>query len=357
LVGSGPTGERPSPDKGRSSPPATPSANGEARAERTPITQRLRSQIVLGLLLGFTVIILLVAFADVARLRENLARFRWDYLPLVIGLTLLNYALRFAKWEFYLGQIGAKVERLDSAAIFASGFTMVLTPGKVGEFLKSYLLAQVSDTPMSQSAPVVVAERLTDGMAMVLLATAGLIVYRLGREVIFIVALLLLALVIIVEYRPLALRLLRWGQRLPLISRLARELDNLYESAYALLTPRNLLWAVILGFLSWGSECVAFYLVLVGLGFPGTPSLLLQASFIFASSAILGAVSFVPGGLGVTDASLAGLTLLLTGASRSLSVAASLLIRLSTLWFGATLGLVALFLFRKRFFERPGYES
>lgn len=322
-----------------------------------PIIERLRSQIALGLLLGFTVIVLLVAFADVTRLRENLARFRWDYLPLVIGLTLLNYALRFAKWEFYLRQIGAKVERLDSAAIFASGFTMVLTPGKIGEFLKSYLLAQVSDTPMSQSAPVVVAERLTDGMAMVLLATAGLVVYRLGQEVIFIVALLLLVLVVVVEYRPLALRLLRWGQGLPLISRLARELDNLYESAYALLTPRNLLWAVILSTLAWGSECVAFYLVLAGLGFPETPSLLLQASFIFASSAILGAVSLVPGGLGVADATLAGLTLFLTGASRSLSVAASLLIRLSTLWFGATLGLVALFLFRKRFFQGLGYES
>ncbi len=356
MVGSGPTGKRPSPDEERSSPPAAPSTNREGRSERT-IRQGLRSQIALGLLLGFTVIILLVAFADVGRLRENLARFRWEYLPLVIGLTLFNYALRFAKWEFYLRQIGAKVERLDSAAIFASGFTMVLTPGKVGEFLKSYLLAQVSDTPISQSAPVVVAERLTDGMAMVLLATAGLIVYRLGQEVIFVVALLLLALVVMVEYRPLALLLLRWGQGLPLISRLARELDNLYESTYALLTPRNLLWAVLLGFLSWGSECVAFYLVLAGLGLPETPSLLLQASFIFASSAILGAVSFVPGGLGVADASLAGLTLFLTGASRSLSVAASLLIRLSTLWFGATLGLVALFLFRKRFFEGLGYES
>ncbi len=340
----------------RNALPASPSPDGEALSERS-IKQRLRSQIALGLLLGLTVITLLVAFADVASLRENLARFRWDYLPLVIGLTLLNYALRFVKWEFYLGQIGAKVERLDSAAIFASGFTMVLTPGKIGEFLKSYLLAQVSDTPMSQSAPVVMAERLTDGMAMVLLATAGLIVYRLGREVIFIVAFLLLALVVVVEYRPLALRLLRWGQGLPLISRLARELDNLYESAYALLTPRNLLWAVVLSFLSWGSECVAFYLVLTGLGFLGTPSLLLQASFIFASSAILGAVSFVPGGLGVADASLAGLTLLLTGASRSLSVAASLLIRLSTLWFGASLGLVALFLFRKRFFKGPGHEN
>lgn len=357
MVGNSPTGEQPSPDEGRSSPPAAPSTNRETSPERKPVIQRLRSQIVLGLLLGFTVIVLLVAFADVTRLKENLARFRWDYLPLIIGLTLLSYAFRFAKWEFYLRQIGAKVKRMDSAAIFASGFTMVLTPGKVGEFFKSYLLAQVSDTPMSQSAPIVVAERLTDGMAMVLLATAGLILYRLGREVIFIVALLLLALVVVVEYRPLALRLLRWGQRLPLISRFARELDNLYESAYTLLVPRNLLWAVTLGFLSWGSECMAFYLVLTGLGFPGTPSLLLQASFIFASSAILGAVSFIPGGLGVADASLAGLTLILTGASRSLSVAASLLIRFSTLWFGATLGLVALFLFRKRFFEGLGYES
>ena len=314
----------------------------------------LRGKIALSFLLGLAIIIALAIYADLSRLGSTLARFRWGYLPLVLGLTLLNYAFRFLKWEFYLRQVGIEVRKVESAAIFASGLTMVMTPGKVGEFLKSYLLKQVSGAPMSLSAPIVAAERLTDGLAMVVLATMGLMIYPFGRPIIMAVAALLLTLVALIQFRPLALHLLRWGRKLPLLSRLAKELDTLYESAYTLLTPRNLAVAIALSVVSWGGECVAFYLILVGLGLPGLPSLLLRAAFIFGSSAVMGAISFLPGGLGVADASLAGLTLLLTGVERSTAVAASLLIRLSTLWFGATLGLAVLFIFRRHFFSSGG---
>ncbi len=310
----------------------------------------IRGKLALSFLLGLAIIIALAIYADLSRLGSTLSRFRWSHLPLILGLTLFNYAFRFLKWEFYLRQVGIGVKKVESAAIFASGLAMVMTPGKVGELLKSYLLKQVSGASMSLSAPIIVAERLTDGLAMVVLATMGLLLYPFGRPIIVAVAALLLTLVALVQFRPLALRLLRWGQRLPLLSRLARELNTLYESAYTLMTPRNLLVALALSVVSWGGECIAFYLILVGLGLPGHPSLLLRAAFIFGSSAVMGAISFLPGGLGVADASLAGLTLLLTQVERSTAIAASLLIRLCTLWFGATLGLAVLFVFRRRFF-------
>ena len=64
----------------------------------------------------------------------------------------------------------------------------------------------------------------------------------------------------------------------------------------------------------------------------------------------MGAVSALPGGLGAADASIGGLLIILLDLSKEMSVAATLLIRLCTLWFGVGIGLVALFLYRKRFF-------
>jgi uncharacterized membrane protein YbhN (UPF0104 family) len=96
---------------------------------------------------------------------------------------------------------------------------------------------------------------------------------------------------------------------------------------------------------------VAFFLVLVGLGLPADATLLLQATFILAMATLVGSISMLPGGLGAADASVAGLLLLLVQAapmSQPVAVAATLLIRFGTLWFGVLLGVAALLLFGRR---------
>lgn len=345
----------------------------------------LKNKFLFFLIFGLAIVAALAIYADLSRMMAALARFRWKVLPLALGLTLFNYALRWVKWDYYVSQIGAaavtsspastrelrtggrdlgalhssqmnsgareragQVSKADSLIIFVSGFTMVLTPGRVGELLKSYLLKQADDIPISRSAPIVLAERLTDLLAMILLASAGLVAYRYGWQVMALVLVSMMAFVALVQIRPLALGLLSWGEGLPLIARFIQPLHQFYESSYQLLSLKNLLIAVGLSLISWGGECAALYVILVGLGFAATPTLLLQASFAFASSSVLGAISFLPGGLGVTDASLTGL-LLLMEIAKDMAVAATLLIRLCTLWFGVSLGLATLFAFRKRF--------
>ncbi len=44
---------------------------------------------------------------------------------------------------------------------------MTISPGKLGEVLKSVFVRQVSGAPIARTAPAVVAERATDGTGMV----------------------------------------------------------------------------------------------------------------------------------------------------------------------------------------------
>jgi len=74
---------------------------------------------------------------------------------------------------------------------------------------------------------------------------------------------------------------------------------------------------------------------------------LLSSTFVFSFSSLAGAISMIPGGLGVAELSFAGL-LMLAGISRGIAAGATVIIRFCTLWFGVLVGLITLFLTRNR---------
>jgi len=303
---------------------------------------------VLSLLLGLVVVTALSFVGDAPRVVAAARRFAWGYVPIILALTAFNYVLRGVKWQYYLRLIGVPISKGDGRAIFACGLSMAMTPGKVGELLKAWLLRSRAGVPIAVSAPVILAERLTDGVAMLILASAGLLLYRHGWQVLALIALAAVAAVVVAQSRPLALRILASLERVPVLSGKAHHLRAFYESAYVLLAWRPLLTALAIGVVSWSGECVAFFLVLVGLGFAPDPGLLIRAAFVLATSTLVGSASLLPGGLGAAEASSAGLLRLVLPISGPKAVVATLLIRFCTLWFGVLVGVVSLLLFRKR---------
>lgn len=225
---------------------------------------------------------------------------------------------------------------------------MSVTPGKIGEVFKSYLLKQLNRTPITASAPIVLMERLTDGIAMLLLMGVGLTLYPPARPLFFVLVGFTVTGILLVQYRWLCEQILTRIAVLPLGSRLAPRLTTIYESIHQLLGWRILLLTTIISVVSWGCECVAFYFVLVGLGVAGTWLLLLQATFIFAASTLFGLVSLLPGGLGTSEVTSAGLLVTLVGMGVAAATAATILIRFATLWFGVGLGIIALTWFVRR---------
>ena len=316
----------------------------------------LRGKLILGLILGLLVVAGLSIVADFTKMLEVLRRFEWGLLPFILMFTLFNYVLRFFKWDVYLRLIGATgVAKKDSLMMFLSGMAMAMTPGKVGEVLKSYLLKQVRGTPIAASAPIVMAERLTDGLAMLVLAAAGLVLFDYGRPVLVGIALFVAAFLFVFQNRPLADRLLGVGERLPFLASRIHHFHAFYESSYELFRLPNLLFGVTVGVVSWSGEVAAFVLVMMGLGMPFSISLVVLCAFILSASTLIGSVTLLPGGLGTTDASITGMLLFLVPVALAgqtitadTAIAATLLIRFATLWFGVGIGLIALTITQRR---------
>lgn len=311
------------------------------------LRRRLLWSLLFGVLVGFG----LALYGDLSQLGARLTHFRWSFVPFILALTLLNYGLRFVKWQYYLGVIGSHLPLRASLGIFIAGLAMAMTPGKAGELLKSYLLKQENGTPVAVSAPLVLAERLTDGLAMFLLAAMGMFAFRHEGVLFWLTAGIALGMVGFVLLSR-SRRLFAWGvhlwARLPWLGRYAPHLAQAYDSTYDLLALPNLALAVGLGLISWGGECLALHLTLVALGLPTSFDLFLAATFTLAVSTLIGAISFLPGGLGATDITLAGLLERLLGISADLAVVATLIIRFATLWFGVGIGLIVLFRLLRR---------
>jgi uncharacterized protein (TIRG00374 family) len=300
----------------------------------------LRRRLIAGLALGFIVILVLALLGDIQQVGDHLTEFTWYLAPIILVCTLFNYTLRFIKWHFYLIQIGVRdLHWRESARLFIAGFPLAVTPGKIGEALKGVWLNKVAGSPTARGITVVLAERISDGFAVLALSSLGVIAYPRYWPAFAIVLGALLVGVLLSQIRPLALALLDFVERLPLVNRIAHHLREFYEGTYTLFRPRATLFAVSLGTVAWFGEGVGMYLVLLGLGVPGGIETFSLAVFVLSFSTVVGAITALPGGLVAVEASIAGMLGLLMNLPTSTAVAATLLIRFATLWFGVTLGL------------------
>lgn len=314
-------------------------------------SSQLKRRLLAGIGLAVLVFMGLLFYGDVKKISQLLTDFEWRLIPLVFGLTVINYALRGVRFHYYLRQIGVtNISLWTSLRVFIGGFALTLTPGKVGELVRIFWLKNIADADPARVAPSIIVDRIVDGLAMAILATLGILAYPQLWPVVASIMAILLAGVIIVQIRPLALWFIAQGERLPLVSKIAHHLHSLYESAYTLLRLKNLLIGLVIGLLAWTAEGIAFYFVLVGLGVPPTFDLILLAVFTLAVGSLVGGASSLPGGLGATEVSMTGILQAVVGLSSQVAATATLMIRFFTLWSGVGLGMLIVLIWRKMLF-------
>jgi uncharacterized protein (TIRG00374 family) len=313
--------------------------------------KRYRNKIIIGLALGFGVLAATLLFSDVGKLAEQAVTFPWPLMVPVLGLRVLNWVLRFVKWHFYLHVVGVpNLRKDDSAAVFVSGFVLALSPGKVAEVLKAAMVKGLTGTPVAQTLPVVAAERLSDGIAVLLLLAVAIGALSADQYwPVVVLALAALALLIgVLQYRALCQWLLDRVAHVPLVRRIAGPLRDFYASSYEIVRWKNLFVAVGLGSAANFLDGVGVYLILVGLGQPATPDTLFMALLVISLSVVVGSLSTLPGGLGAADLSIGVTMRAVVGLDVAAAGLATLLARFVQLWWGVLVGMAVGFVYRNR---------
>src|SRR5690606_19511105 len=228
--------------------------------------------------------------------------------------------------------LGHKVPILRNLEIYLAAFALTLTPGKAGETIRSvYLNPYGVSYPHSIGA--FVSERLLDLVAVGALASLAVSMFPEQRLWMF-AALACISIVILL----LRSRLLSLIGRRAAGSSVVGHAAKLATTVRFLLSGRRVAVAAPLSLMAWMAQGVSLYLIVDALGYELTASTVVA---IYCLSILAGAASFIPGGLGATEAAIV-LLLSAAGVGQTDAITASLISRSLTLWLAVGIGVVAM---------------
>ncbi|MGI9309838.1 MAG: lysylphosphatidylglycerol synthase transmembrane domain-containing protein [Gammaproteobacteria bacterium] len=304
-----------------------------------PVPPKLIRQIVICVVASiafYGVSVVVSGWEDVS---SAVARMGWSGWGIILGLSLVNYLLRFVRWQVYLNHLGCRVPVFYSLSVYLAGFAFTATPGKVGEAVRSVYLKPYSVTYVNSLSAFFV-ERFVDVIAMVLLASLAAFAFEDMRWLVIVTALVVLLVLPLIHSSRVQARIERFRQGLASekLRALGEHVLNLLESSASLLRAGPLYGGLFLGAIAWLAEGYALYVVL---DFLGVEMAITLAAGIYGVSILAGAVSFMPGGLGGTEVVM-GVLLGLSGVEPAIAVSAVLVCRIATLWFAVLVGLMVL---------------
>lgn len=255
------------------------------------------------------------------------------------ALSLLNYFLRFLRWHLMIAKMDHQLPFWKHCLYYISGFALTTTPGKAGEAIRGVYMKQ-HDVAYSKTIAALFAERVSDLISMLLLGCLAFVYFEQYRVYGFIFASVVISTVILVQ-----LPQIRAGLRAKLhklqsdrVRNVAEHALTVFDEAARLLGFKFFTGGVILGVIAWGSEALALALVVHWMG-SDAPATVIYG--IYALAMLVGAASFLPGGLGGAEASMA-LLLVAMGMSHPAATSATVICRATTLWFAVFLGALAL---------------
>lgn len=259
------------------------------------------------------------------------------WLILLCG-SFCNYLVRYLRWRYYLGLMGHHLPDRLHFIYYLAGFALTTTPGKAGEVIRSVLL-RPHGIKYSQSIAAFFTERLLDVLVIALLASFTLIFINGQRGFTIAADVFVIGVILLLRQQriqaKLRLILKRW--RTVRLRKLAWHLLIMLNKARRLLAMRSLLLGNILGITAWVIQGMAFTFLLshfdINLHYT-------QGFGIYAMSLLIGAASFLPGGVGSTELAMY-ILLKAVGVDDVSALTIPLISRLSTLWFAVSLGLLS----------------
>ncbi|MGI9395395.1 MAG: lysylphosphatidylglycerol synthase transmembrane domain-containing protein [Boseongicola sp.] len=256
----------------------------------------------------------------------------------LLGLSLCNYVFRGLRWHLFADRLGLPTSLTSNFRHFLGGFAMTVTPGRVGELVRMRWIRRETGWAFDKTAPLVLIDRAADLSAMAIILAIALAFSSTGIGGGAPVAILAL-LAAYIATRPNLLRGAAdlghrlTGKRLP---RLFARIRRAAKSLQAFHGPSLLMVAGALGVVGWLAEAYAFHLLLAWMN-ADIGLWLAMAIFFFAT--IAGGLTGAPGGLGGAEAAMVGL-LVVNGVAVEIAIPATLIIRVTTLWFAIGIGLL-----------------
>ncbi|MFC1454920.1 lysylphosphatidylglycerol synthase transmembrane domain-containing protein [Candidatus Undinarchaeota archaeon] len=302
------------------------------------------------ILILFSIILLagVIYISDPAQIYAEISGANPTFLFWVLLIPPVNFLFRLTRWKLLLDS-SAKVKISKLAPVFLAGIALSnLTPARVGEAAKALFLKKSERIRFSTSLGSIIWERLFDLIVLIVFAVPffGLLLSRLspnlvlfGQVSIIFVFILILLVVTGMYYEKLGYKMLKFAEKIPILDKFVTEdfVNNFYKNSKQ--RKSVLLLAFVLTIIIWIVDGIVFYFSFKSIGITEFNYWFFIG--IMAFTLLCGVASFLPGGLGSTDAVFVGI-MVLYGVSKGQAAAGMLIGRAWMLGFYYLFGLLSL---------------
>lgn len=293
---------------------------------------KLFKRLLLSIVMAMMAVAGIIIYADAGNIYAAMAQISNSYLLRAGLFAFCIYLGRFFKWYVFLRVLHIRVPIREAGLVFLAGLCMGLTPGKVGEVIKSYLLDKIYNVPFAETSPTILAERLTGVLGCILVCILSLAYTGYSSEYTCYLAVGFALIVIFTGllsvYCGRHVSILDAVCRIKYFGRFRQYVEQFCRSTVKLLGIRIILLGISISAVYWFMECMVFYTLLSGLG-ESIP--LSKAISILTLVSIGGGLTMLPGSVGALEGGLLSI-LLYDGMSAATAGCVVLLHRFYAMW-------------------------
>ena len=283
--------------------------------------------------------VIFIAYSDFQEFSINISQFDFSYLPIILAFVFLGIMIKSLRQQLLYKQIGVFISFKTGILLFISGLSMEATPGGSGELIKSFYLKKKFGYPLAKTFPTVIMERLLDltGIAGILLIV-GLLLDNYNIISLMLILLSTLSLIFVSSKKKKLFNfLLSIIEKIPILKKQASSFSESYQVFGELTSGKIMTKTLGLSFFVWMTDAIMIYFIFMGFNLNFD---IIFSTFSMYSSLLLGVLTMIPAGIGVTEVSFVEI-LRGEGVDTATSTSLVILFRLVTIWFLTVLGFCA----------------
>jgi uncharacterized protein (TIRG00374 family) len=268
---------------------------------------------------------------DGEQFQKALHDFDWIYAPVIALLGIASMVVKSWRFATLLKEVN-EIPRAVAMKAYIAGQSMTLLPGGIAA--RSGLLQQVG-VPVEKSSPAVAMSSMTDQLGFLLCGIVAAFYFEPARKPVMILLGILAFIALILGIEASRTWLVKLVEKLLGRFKMADKWQGFVKNMGESMTWRVIGEGVLNTMVSFALLVFALYLCMKGVGHEVAPLTLLLA---FAIPTMLGRISALPGGFGVTEVGMVGVLDRAPGVSLDHAAVAVLMFRLGTVLLTALAG-------------------
>jgi len=300
---------------------------------------KLDNRLILTLIAAVGIYAIFLFVSDYNIISEKISNFKINYLPLILLLVSASWIPSIIKWHFLLKNCEIDIPLTKSISVFLLGIAFEITPGHIGVLMKSQILKTSFNIPRTKTAPIVLVEKVYDLIGAILVSIIGIIIVGIYPYLIIIAILVLAIIFFFMYYKPASEIFFKQITKTKFFSKYIENISESYKIVQKSTNVKVAIICILLAVTYWFIISAAAYYTLIAFDINIIDYFTVLA--IYVTSILLGAISFIPAGIGITEGTIAGL-LTLEGIDVSTALILSVMIRVLTLWYSVCVGFISL---------------